>query len=248
MFSLYVGRYSINMMLQKDDCLEGRGMKIMIVEDDLTIRDMVGETLEKWGFETVKIEEFDQIMQVFLNHDPHLVIMDINLPSFDGFYWCNKIREISKVPMIFLSSRDTPMDIVMSMNMGGDDYIQKPFHMDVLIAKINALLRRTYSYMETQSQTMEHDGIILNLENGEVLHGDRKSELTKTEFLILKNLMKNKGIIVSRTKMMRSLWKNENFVDENTLTVNIARLRKKLVELGKEHFITTKKGQGYIIQ
>ncbi len=248
MFSLYVGRYSINMMLQKDDCLEGRGMKIMIVEDDLTIRDMVGEALEKWGFETVKIEDFDQIMQVFLNHDPHLVIMDINLPSFDGFYWCNKIREISKVPMIFLSSRDTPMDIVMSMNMGGDDYIQKPFHMDVLIAKINALLRRTYSYMETQSQTMEHDGIILNLENGEVLHGDRKSELTKTEFLILKILMKNKGIIVSRTKMMRSLWKNENFVDENTLTVNIARLRKKLVELGKEHFITTKKGQGYIIQ
>lgn len=248
MFSLYIGRYSINMMLQKDDCLEGRGMKIMIVEDDLTIRDMVGEALEKWGFETVKIEDFDQIIQVFLNHDPHLVIMDINLPSFDGFYWCNKIREISKVPMIFLSSRDTPMDIVMSMNMGGDDYIQKPFHTDVLIAKINALLRRTYSYMKTQSQTMEHDGIILNLENGEVLHGDRKSELTKTEFLILKILMKNKGIIVSRTKMMRSLWKNENFVDENTLTVNIARLRKKLVELGKEHFITTKKGKGYIIQ
>mgnify|MGYP001944284287 FL=1 len=248
MFSLYVGRYSINMMLQKDNCLEGKGMKIMIVEDDSTIRDMVGETLEKWGFETVKIEDFDQIMQVFLNHDPHLVIMDINLPSFDGFYWCNKIREISKVPMIFLSSRDTPMDIVMSMNMGGDDYIQKPFHMDVLIAKINALLRRTYSYMETQSQTMEHDGIILNLESGEVLHGDRKLELTKTEFLILKILMKNKGSIVSRTKMMRSLWKNENFVEENTLTVNIARLRKKLVELGKEHFITTKKGQGYIIQ
>ncbi|MFD1708164.1 response regulator transcription factor [Siminovitchia sediminis] len=223
-------------------------MKIMIVEDDLTIRDMVGEALEKWGFETIKIEDFDQIMQVFLNHDPHLVIMDINLPSFDGFYWCNKIREISKVPMIFLSSRDTPMDIVMSMNMGGDDYIQKPFHMDVLIAKINALLRRTYSYMETQSQTMEHDGIILNLENGEVLHGDRKSELTKTEFLILKILMQNKGTIVNRRKMMRSLWKDENFVDENTLTVNIARLRKKLAELGKEYFITTKKGQGYIIQ
>lgn len=241
MFSLYVGRYSINMMLQKDDCLEGKGMKIMIVEDDLTIRDMVGETLEKWGFETVKIEDFDQIMQVFLNHDPHLVIMDINLPSFDGFYWCNKIREISKVPMIFLSSRDTPMDIVMSMNMGGDDYIQKPFHMDVLIAKINALLRRTYSYMETQSQTMEHDGIILNLENGEVLHGDRKSELTKTEFLILKILMKNKGIIVSRTKMMRSLWKNENFVDENTLTVNIARLRKNLLNLEKNTLLQLRK-------
>jgi len=223
-------------------------MKIMIVEDDVTIRDMVGEALEKWGFEIIKIEDFHQIMQVFLHHDPHLVIMDINLPSFDGFYWCHKIREVSKVPMVFLSSRDTPMDIVMSMNMGGDDYIQKPFHTDVLIAKMNALLRRTYSYMETQFKTIEHDGIVLNLEDGVALHGDRKSELTKTEFLILKILMQNKGAIVSRRKMMRSLWKDENFVDENTLTVNIARLRKKLAELGKEHFITTKKGQGYIIQ
>lgn len=236
------------MMLKYDACLEEIGMKIMIVEDDLTIRDMVGEALEKWGFETIKIEDFDQIMQVFLNYDPHLVIMDINLPSFDGFYWCNKIREVSKVPMIFLSSRDTPMDIVMSMNMGGDDYIQKPFYMDVLIAKMNALLRRTYSYLETHSKTMEHDGIVLNLDDGEVLHGDQKSDLTKTEFLILKILMQNKGTIVNRRKMMRSLWKDENFVDENTLTVNIARLRKKLAELGKEYFITTKKGQGYIIQ
>ena len=223
-------------------------MKIMIVEDDLTIRNMIEETLEKWGFETVKIEDFDQILQVFLNQNPHLIIMDINLPSFDGFYWCNKIREVSKVPIIFLSSRDTPMDIVMSMNMGGDDYIQKPFDMDVLIAKINALLRRTYSYSGTESNVIEHDGVVLNLEDGEVSHGIRKLELTKTEFLILKILMRNKGTIVSRTKMMRSLWKDENFVDENTLTVNIARLRKKLAKLGKEHFISTKKGQGYIIQ
>lgn len=248
MLFLFVCRDSIKMLLKHDVCLGERGMKIMIVEDDLTIRELVGETLEKWGFETIKIENFDQIMQVFCNHDPHLVIMDINLPSFDGFYWCNKIREVSKVPMIFLSSRDTPMDVVMSINVGGDDYIQKPFHTDVLIAKIHALLRRTYSYIETQSRTIEHDGIVLSLDDGEVLHGDQKSELTKTEFLILKILMQNKRSIVSRRKMMRSLWKDENFVDENTLTVNIARLRKKLAGLGKEHFITTKKGQGYMIQ
>src|SRR5690625_1919031 len=142
------------------------------------------------------MEDIDQVMQVFLNYDLHVVIMYINLPSFDGFYWCNKIREVSKVPMIFLSSRDTPMDIVMSMNMGGDDYIQKPFYMDVLIAKMNALLRRTYSYLETHSKTIEHDGIVLNLDDGEAIHGDRKSELTKTEFLILKILMQNKGTIV----------------------------------------------------
>ena len=223
-------------------------MKIMIVEDDLTIRDIVGETLEKWGFETVMVEDFDQVLQAFLDQNPHLVIMDINLPSFDGFYWCNKIREVSNVPMVFLSSRDTPMDMVMSMNMGGDDYIQKPFHTDVLMAKINALLRRTYSYLETQTNVIEHAGIVLNLEDGKVVHEDRHSVLTKTEFLILKILMQNKGTIVDRKKIMRSLWKDESFVDENTLTVNIARLRKKLAELGKENFITTKKGQGYIIQ
>ncbi|MCP1123751.1 response regulator transcription factor [Bacillus sp. 3103sda1] len=223
-------------------------MRIMIVEDDPIIRDMVGETLEKWRFETVKVVDFEHVLHVFLNENPHLVIMDINLPIFDGFYWCNKIREVSKVPIIFLSSRETPMDMVMSMNMGGDDFIQKPFHTDVLVAKINALLRRSYSYSEIPSNVIEHDGVLLNLKEGSITHGNQKAELTKNEFIILNTLMQHKGTIVSRNKIIRSLWKDESFVDENTLTVNIARLRKKLAGLGKENYITTKKGQGYIIQ
>jgi len=220
----------------------------MIIEDDPIIRDIVGESLDKWGFTVVKVEDFYQVLQAFIQEEPHLVIMDINLPSFDGFYWCDQIREVSQVPMLFLSSRNTPMDMVMAMNMGGDDYIQKPFHTDVLMAKINALLRRTYSYSNIQSQVIEHDGLILKFDEQEVMYGDQKVRLTKTEFLILKILMQQRGAIVDRKKVMRSLWQDENFVDENTLTVNIARLRKKLDGLGKEDLIQTKKGQGYRIK
>ncbi|MBE6043683.1 MAG: response regulator transcription factor [Clostridium thermopalmarium] len=223
-------------------------MKIMIVEDEPTIRDMLGEMLGKWGYECIKFDDFSQVLQVFLKENPHLVLMDINLPVFDGFYWCNKIREISKVPIMFLSSRNTPMDMVMSVNMGGDDYIQKPFYEEVLIAKIKALLRRTYSYTETTPSIREHDGIVLNLNNGEVFYGEQKSELTKNEFKILNILMQNIGTIVSREKIMRSLWEDESFVDDNTLTVNITRLRKKLAEIGKENYITTIKGEGYMIK
>ncbi|MFD2679466.1 response regulator transcription factor [Bacillus seohaeanensis] len=223
-------------------------MKIMIVEDDPTIRDMLGETIKKWGFETTDLEEFDEVLQEFIKEKPHLLLLDINLPSFDGFYWCNKIREVSKVPIIFISSRNTPMDMVMAMNMGGDDFIQKPFYTEVLMAKINALLRRSYSYIDTQSNVLEHDGVVLNLKDWEISYGEAQIDLTKTEFIILHLLMQHKGTIVSRNKIMRSLWKDESFVDDNTLTVNITRLRKKLAELGKENFITTKKGEGYIIQ
>jgi DNA-binding response OmpR family regulator len=222
-------------------------MKIMIVEDDRTIAQMLGETLGKWGFEAVIANDFEHILQLFLNQNPHLVLMDINLPSFDGFHWCHQIREVSNVPIIFLSSRDTPLDMIMAMNMGGDDFVQKPFFTDVLLAKINALLRRTYSYVEVSASVVEHDGIVLSLKDGDVRCGELKAELTKTEFIILHMLMKHKGSIVTRTKMMRSLWEDESFVDDNTLTVNITRLRKKLAELGKASFITTKKGQGYII-
>ncbi|MBJ7995899.1 response regulator transcription factor [Bacillus mycoides] len=223
-------------------------MKIMIIEDERTIRDIVSEVIEKWGFHTIKTEDFDHVLQLFLKENPHLVLMDINLPSFDGFYWCNKIRETSKVPIIFLSSRNTPMDMIMAMNMGGDDFINKPFHTDVLMAKINALLRRTYDYIEDMElHVIEHDGIVLNLKTSEVSYKNEKVSLTKNEFIILNLLMQNKGSIVSRTKIMRSLWADERFVDENTLTVNITRIRKKINELGKEKFITTKKGSGYII-
>ncbi|MFJ7933849.1 response regulator transcription factor [Sporosarcina sp. NPDC096371] len=223
-------------------------MKIMIVEDETTIRDIVGEAIGKWGLEPVKVERFDQVLQVFLRESPHLVLMDINLPSFDGFYWCNKIREVSKAPIIFLSSRNTPMDMVMAMNMGGDDFINKPFDLDVLMAKINALLRRTYAYIEDIELTViEHDGVVVNLNTYEVSYADQKVELSKTEMSILSLLMRNRGIVVSRNKIMRSLWADERFVDDNTLTVNITRIRKKIAELGKEQFITTKKGQGYMI-
>ncbi len=223
-------------------------MKIMIVEDEPIIRDMIGESIRKWGYETIILDDFSQVLEIFLKENPHLVLMDINLPVYDGFYWCNKIRDISKVPIIFISSRNTPMDIVMSINMGGDDFIQKPFYEEVLITKIKALLRRTYSYTETVATIIEHDGIMLNLNNGDVFYGDKKAELTKNEFKILNILMQNKGSVVSREKIMHNLWEGESFVDDNTLTVNITRIRKKLAELGKENYIATMKGEGYIIR
>lgn len=223
-------------------------MKIMIVEDEPIIRDMIGESIRKWGYETIILDDFSQVLEIFLKENPHLVLMDINLTVYDGFYWCNKIRDISKVPIIFISSRNTPMDMVMAINMGGDDFIQKPFYEEVLITKIKALLRRTYSYTETVATIIEHDGIMLNLNNGDVFYGDKKAELTKNEFKILNILMQNKGTVVSREKIMRSLWEDESFVDDNTLTVNIARIRKKLAELGKENYIATMKGEGYIIR
>lgn len=223
-------------------------MKIMIVEDEPIIRDMIGESIRKWGYETIILDDFSQVLEIFLKENPHLVLMDINLPVYDGFYWCNKIRDISKVPIIFISSRNTPMDMVMSINMGGDDFIQKPFYEEVLITKIKALLRRTYSYTETVATIIEHDGIMLNLNNGDVFYGDKKAELTKNEFKILNILMQNKGSVVSREKIMHNLWEGESFVDDNTLTVNITRIRKKLAELGKENYIATMKGEGYIIR
>ena len=223
-------------------------MKIMIVEDEKTIRDMLGESLAKWGFEVVAADEFDDVLQVVISENPHLILLDINLPSFDGFYWCSKIREFSKVPVIFISSRDSAMDMVMAMNMGGDDFIQKPFDTNVLIAKINALLRRSYSYMDIEPNVLEHNGVILDLKDWEIIYQGNKADLTKTEFIILRLLMQQKGTVVNRTKMMRSLWKDESFIDDNTLTVNITRLRKKLAELGKDDFISTKRGEGYIIQ
>ncbi|MFC4102659.1 response regulator transcription factor [Paenibacillus xanthanilyticus] len=222
-------------------------MKIMIVEDEPTIRDMLGETLRKWGFETVEAEQFDQVLQTFQTSNPHLVLMDINLPSFDGFYWCSQIRQLSQVPILFLSSRNTPMDMVMAMNMGGDDFIQKPFYTDVLMAKINAILRRTYTYVDPSHSFIEHDGVVLNVKDATLHCGDRKAELTKTEFILTHMLMLHKGSIVTRKKMMRALWEDEHFVDDNTLTVNMTRLRKKLAELGKESFIATRKGEGYMI-
>ncbi|EAE9317554.1 response regulator transcription factor [Listeria monocytogenes] len=224
-------------------------VKVYIVEDDEVIRDTIRKHLSKWGFEIGVVEDFNNILQEFLAFEPQLVILDVNLPFFDGFYWCNQIREVSNVPIIFLSSRNSRMDQIMGMNMGADYYIEKPVDLDVLMARINALLRRTYSYADLEeANVMEHNNVFLHIDTNTLTHLKDKIELTKNEFLILYELMKQKGSIVSRDEIMRALWEDESFVDDNTLTVNVVRIRKKLAEIGLSEFIKTKKGQGYMIE
>ena len=222
--------------------------KVLIVEDDVKIRDIILENIHKWGYEGMIVEDFSKVVERFAEYQPHLLLLDINLPAFDGFYWCGKIREVSKVPILFISSRNSNMDIIMAVNMGGDDFVQKPFSLDVLLAKVNALLRRTYSYVDVETNILEHQGVVLNLKDSCVLYQQQKQGLTKNEFKILYILMKNNGKVVSRDDIMRKLWEDESFVDDNTLTVNINRLRKDLGDMGLEDFIKTKRGQGYIIQ
>ncbi|MBI6872267.1 response regulator transcription factor [Clostridium aciditolerans] len=222
--------------------------KIMIVEDDYKIREIMIENIKKWNFDAIAVEDFNEVFHTFVKYEPDLVLMDINLPCFDGFYWCNKIREVSRVPIVFISSRNTNMDIIMAINMGADDFIQKPFSLDVLIAKLTAILRRTYSYSNIESNVLEYNGAILNLKDCNLMYNEEKIDLTKNEFKILYTLIKNNREVVSRDKIMKALWEDESFVDDNTLTVNINRLRKKLSDMGLTDFIQTKKGQGYIIQ
>lgn len=221
--------------------------KIMIVEDDAKIREIILENIKKWGFDGLYVEDFSDVLNAFIKYEPHLILMDINLPTFDGFYWCGKIREVSKIPIIFISSRNTNMDVIMAVNMGGDDFIQKPFSLEVLMAKINALIRRTYSYSNVETDVIEHNGVVLNLKDGNIIYNNEKLELTRNEFKIVYMLMKEYGNVVSRDKIMRSLWEDESFVDDNTLTVNVNRLRKKLSDIGLDDFIQTKKGMGYIV-
>lgn len=221
--------------------------KILIVEDDRTISKLVAEGLAVWGYEVCQITDFENVMTEFLRFSPHLVLMDITLPFFNGYYWCQEIRKVSNIPVVFISSASDGMNIVMAMNMGGDDFITKPFEMNVLLAKLQAMLRRTYAF-GSDTDLIEHRGAIFNISDGTLLYQDSKLELTKNEMKILHILLKNKGHIVSRTELMEFLWMDDSFVDENTLTVNVARIRKKLDEAGLDHFIMTKKGQGYIIE
>ena len=220
---------------------------IMLVEDDSALCLQIIEGLKKWGFNADSAVNFENIIEDFSRIKPQLVIMDINLPCYDGFYWCSRIREISKVPVIFLSSRDTNMDIIMAVNTGADDYIAKPFSMQILIAKIQAILRRTYDYTTSDQDYIEHRGLILNMGESSVIYGNSKSELTKNEMKILRLLMSNKGRIVSRESIMKLLWDDDQYVNDNTLTVNINRLRSRLADLGLEDYIETKKGHGYIV-
>ncbi|NFP90650.1 response regulator transcription factor [Clostridium sporogenes] len=222
--------------------------KIMIIEDEEKIANIIKKSLEKWGFETYIVKDFNAIFQEFLHINPQLVLMDVNLPAYDGFYWCSKIRSMSKVPVIFLSSRSTNMDIVMAVNMGGDDYITKPFSIEVLNAKVNAILRRTYSYRDSNMDVLHCKGAMLSLKDNILYYQDKTIELTRNEFKILYILMKEYETIVSREDIMQELWQDENFIDDNTLTVNINRLRKKLNKIGLNDFIKTIINQGYVIK
>ena len=221
--------------------------KIMVVEDEAVIRQLIIEELEKWQFETFGTTDFHQVFDDFEEQEPQLILLDINLPVFDGYYWCQKIRETSKVPIIFISSRNTNMDMIMAMNMGADDFVTKPFEIDVLIAKINALLRRSYNYVENNSETLVHNGLTLNIDNSSMQINDEVIDLSKNEYRLLYILMKNHGKILSREKLLRALWDDERFVDDNTLTVNINRLRRKIEQAGMDNYIETKVGQGYVV-
>ena len=218
--------------------------KILIVEDDSTISEQIGKYLNRWGYETACAEDFENVLQQFISFDPQLVLLDIGLPFYNGYYWCSEIRKISQIPVVFISSASDNMNIVMAMNMGGDDFIMKPFDLEVLLAKVQAILRRTYSFQK-QSSVMEYGNVILNLTDMSLLYQGTRIELSKNEFRILQILYEHAGNTVSRENIMKRLWDNECFVDDNTLTVNMNRLRKKLEEMGIHDFILTKKGVGY---
>lgn len=221
--------------------------KILLVEDDAVIRRAIAAHIRSWGYEAVEVEDFEQVMGIFTREEPHLVLLDISLPFFNGFHWCMQIRQVSKVPIIFISSAADNMNIVMAMNMGGDDFITNPFDLNVLTAKVQALLRRTYDFAGT-SQLLEHRGAILNLSDGTLLWNNERIELTKNEFRIMKTLMEQKERVVSRDELMENLWATDSFIDDNTLTVNVNRLRKRLEQVGLKDFIVTKKGLGYKVE
>ncbi|MFV0343279.1 MAG: response regulator transcription factor [Anaerocolumna sp.] len=220
--------------------------KVLIIEDDMAIAELLKSNLSKWGFDPYCVTDFNQVMEDFITIEPHLILLDISLPFYNGFYWCSEIRKVSKVPIIFLSSHSENLDIVMAVNMGGDDYITKPFSLEVAIVKMQAMLRRTYSY-HTDTQIIKVGRVILNINDSTLLHEGDIIELTKNEYRILYLLMKQKNVIVSRDDIMKYLWESESFIDDNTLTVNINRLRKKLEDRDIKDLIQTKKGMGYII-
>ncbi|MCC0645257.1 response regulator transcription factor [Clostridioides sp. ZZV14-6150] len=222
--------------------------KILLIEDDIDLSKEIALALERWGFKVEVIDKFELILEEFIDKKPDVVLLDVNLPLYNGFYWCEKIRSVSNVPIIFLSSRDSDMDLIMGINNGGDDYITKPFSIDILVTKINGIIRRTYNYSDSNSVIYYKDlmfdvgkGIIKNK------YKEKDIELTKNEIKILTLLLKNKNKVVLRESLMMTLWDNDEFVTDNALTVNMNRLRSKIKELGFDDFIKTKKGIGYTI-
>ncbi len=220
--------------------------KILVVEDDETIVQIVKRHLESWGYEVFQVEDFSHVLQEFVQKDPQLVLLDLKLPFYNGFHWCEEIRKVSQVPVLFLSSAADNMNMVMAMSRGADDFIAKPFDLDVLAAKVQAVIRRTYAFGQNTS-LLEHNGVVLNPGNGTVSADGQTADLTKNELKILQILFEHQGHVVSREAIMTKLWESDSFVDDNTLTVNMTRIRKKLEGLGIRDFIITKKGMGYMV-
>ena len=221
--------------------------KILLVEDDAGIAKEIADYASAWGLDVHIAKNFENIMAEFASVQPHLVLLDISLPYFDGYYWCSQMRNVSKIPIIFLSSASDNMNILMAMNMGADDFIAKPFDRNVLIAKLSAMLRRSYDFAAAVS-IIEHKGAMLNMSDNTLTYQGKNIDLSKNEYKILLTLMENRGKVVSRESLMERLWESDSFVDENTLTVNVNRLRKKLDNAGLNGFIGTKFGVGYIVQ
>lgn len=221
--------------------------RILIVEDDAAIASLMERHLTAWGFHARGVEDFRRVIEEFTAFDPQLVLLDISLPFYDGYHWCREIRKVSRVPVVFVSSAADNMNVIMAMNMGGDDFITKPFDLSVLMAKVQAVLRRAYDFGGL-TPVLEHRGAELNTADASLTYQGERIELTKNDYRILQTLLERKGSVVSRDTLMEKLWETDSFVDENTLTVNIARLRKKLDAAGLEGFITTKKGLGYLVE
>lgn len=219
--------------------------KIFIIEDEEKIRNELCTFLNKYGYETSYSLDFENILEEFMKDKYHLVLLDINLPYYDGYYICREIRKRSSIPIIVVTSRDSEVDELMSMNLGADDFITKPYNTQILLARISSIIRRAYN--NSDSEVLEYRGLIHNLSTSEAEFDNKRIELSKNESRILYVLMKNKEKIVSRNEIIESLWQSDEFVDDNTLTVNINRLRKKLEEIGAIDYLKTKRGQGYIL-
>jgi two-component system response regulator protein BraR/BceR len=221
--------------------------KVLIIEDDDAIARTLKNHMESWNYEVYCIKDFKDIIHEFASFNPQIVLLDISLPYYNGFHWCREIRNISKVPIIFISSASDNMNLVMAITQGGDDFIAKPFDLNVFMVKVQALLRRTYDF-SGQTTLIEHNGAVLNLSDATLTYGGTKIELTKNEYKILQLLLENKSKVITRDNIMMRLWESDSYIDDNTLTVNVARLRKKLEEVGLVNFIITKKGIGYMVQ
>ncbi|MCD8907107.1 response regulator transcription factor [Staphylococcus arlettae] len=221
-------------------------MKILLVEDDETLFESLRQTLQQWDFEVEGIADFDDVMTTVEAVQPEIIIMDIKLPKFDGFHWTRKIRQNSNVPIVFLSSKDSPMDQVMSMELGADDFIQKPFNTNVLIAKIQAIYRRVYEFDISEKSILMWQQAKLDLTKDSISQHDTEIYLSKTEMIILSMLVRKQNQIVTRDTLITALWDDEAFVSDNTLTVNVNRLRKKLADIDMNEQIETKVGRGYL--